>query len=321
MTVLRWGLIGAGRIARQFAHDMPFTDNAVLKAAAARSYERAAAFAAEFGIERAYGSYEEIFADPHIDAIYVATPHSHHLSQCKAALEAGKAVLCEKPLVLDPQQCNELIAAHARSDRYLIEGMWTWFLPAIKEARRWVEDGRIGNLLHVKADFGYPLPYSPEAREYDSKLGGGSTLEMGVYTHYITRLFNRAPRDSLQVCGRLAPNGVENDVSAIFHMPDMIATLGSSFRCRLKNSAFIIGDQGYIEIPDFFRAFECSLFQIDERIDHFRDDRKTFGFEHEIAEVSADILEGRRMSERIPLDLSLQIQEEMAAIKLALGAA
>jgi len=320
MTQIRWGLIGAGRIAKQFAHDLPFAGNASLDAVAARDLDRAKQFVSEFGAVRAYGDYESLYNDPEIDAIYIATPHSHHLEQCKAAMAAGKAVLCEKPLVLNPDECEDLLAAHRACDAYLIEGMWTWFLPAVRKAKQWFDEGRIGSLLHVKADFGYPLPYREDAREYDHRLGGGSTLEMGVYPHYIHRLFNDAPIDEAQIWGNLAPNGVENDVSAIFKCGDVTATIGSSFRCRLRNSAFIVGDEGYIEVPDFFRAFEASLYHLDERKEHFVDDRKTFGFDHEIGEVSTDILGGRKTSERLPLTLSLRIQEEMAAIKQAVGA-
>lgn len=319
--VIRWGIVGAGRIAHQFSQDMAVVDNAQLVAVAARDGDRAREFADRYGATHAHDGYQALYDNPEVDAVYVATPHSFHLQNCSDAMAAGKAVLCEKPLVLNPAECRALMDAHRTHGQYLMEGMWTWFLPAIRKAQEWVANGRIGDLLHVKADFGYPLVYSEELREYDARLGGGSTLEMGVYTNAIARLFISGEHSELKVTAHLAPNGVEDDVSAIYDYGHAMATVGSSFRCRLRNSAFIIGTEGYIEIPDFFRAVECSLYQLDTRVEHFEDGRNTIGFGYEIAAVSDDILAGRKESPVIPLATSLSIQRDMAAIKLAAGAA
>ena len=319
MSIVRWGIVGAGRIAHQFSQDMAVSSNARLIAVAARDGARAREFADQYGAPHAHAGYQALYNNPEVDAVYVATPHSHHLQNCVDAMAAGKAVLCEKPLVLNPQECQQLMSAHQAHGQYLMEGMWTWFLPAIRKAQAWVAEGRIGDLLHVKADFGYPLQYSETLREYDSKMGGGSTLEMGVYTNAIARLFIGGEYHDLKVTAQLAPNGVEDNVSAIYDYGHAMATIGSSFRCRLRNSAFIIGTEGYIEIPDFFRAFECSLYHLDTRVEHFEDGRKSIGFNYEIEAVCEDILAGLKESPVIPLATSLKIQQDMAAIKQAAG--
>ena len=138
MRKLRWGIIGAGRIAHSFASDIAATSNAELSAIAARSGDRAKSFAAQYRIPHAHEGYAALYANPDVDAVYVATPHSLHLPNCQQAMLAGKAVLCEKPLALNPDEANALIPAAQDSGQYLMEGMWTWFLPAIRQAQEWV---------------------------------------------------------------------------------------------------------------------------------------------------------------------------------------
>jgi len=229
---------------------------------------------------------------------------------------AGKAVLCEKPLVLDPDEARALISTAHDSGQYLMEGMWTWYLPAIRKAQEWVAAGRIGEVRHVKADFGYPLQYSPDLREYDARVGGGCVLEMGIYPIAIARLFLPGEAHNIQVVGRTAANGVEDEISAIVEYGQAIATLGASFRCKLQNWAYIIGTQGYIAIPDFWRADHCSLFSLDEQIDYFEEGRETFGINYQIEEVSADIQAGRKQSAVVPLATSLALQQDILAIRL-----
>lgn len=314
---VNWGIIGPGRIAHSFASDIKHTSNAGLVAVAARSGSRARDFASQYGIKHAHEGYEALFADPGVDAVYVATPHSYHLEHCAAAMRQGKAVLCEKPLVVSPTECRELMAIADETGSYLMEGMWTWFLPAIQRALIWYRQGRIGQLLHIKSDFGYPLQYSEDLREYDARVGGGSVLEMGIYPVSIARLFTgRGPTD-ISVRGRRAANGVEDDVTAIFDYGDCMATLGTSFRCKLQNWTYVIGTEGYIAIPDFWRADRCSLFKLDQCIDSFEDGRDSLGFDYEIEAVSADIISGDKQSCVIPLLTSLALQEDMWAMREA----
>jgi len=315
MKSVRWGIVGPGRIAHQFAQDITKVDNASLVAVAARQGERARNFAETYRVTTAHEGYEALFSDTDVDAVYVATPHSYHLVHCESAMRLGKAVLCEKPLVLTPDECRHLIAVAAETGSYLVEGMWTWFLPAIQQALAWFRQGRIGELRHVKSDFGYPLAYSEDLREYDAHVGGGAVLEMGVYPVAIARLFVGRGPEQIQVVGRRAPNGVEDDVSILFDYGDCMATLGTSFRCKLPNWTYIIGTRGYIAIPDFWRSNRCELYELDTRIDTFDDGRTTIGFDYEIKSVSSDILAGRKQSGVISLATSLAIQEDMKAIR------
>ncbi|MBB6093500.1 putative dehydrogenase [Povalibacter uvarum] len=321
MKRIRWGILSTGRIAHQFAQDLLHVENAELVCVAARSGDAANEFAKQYSIPRAHCGYDALFADPAVDAVYVATPHTLHLAHSTAALEAGKAVLCEKPLTTCAADAEALIAVAKRTNGYLMEGMWTYFLPAVQVAQRWVAEGRIGRIRHVKADFGYPLlPFDAKRREYDSTLAGGCLLEMGIYPIAFAWLFLKQDPASIQVVARHAPNGVEDDVSMLFDYADCTATpctatLGTSFRAKLRNWAYIIGDEGYIAIPDFWRARECMLYRLDERIDHFDDGRRTLGFEYEARAVGADLMQGKRESEIVPWEASLRFQDHIERIR------
>lgn len=315
MKKLNWGIIGAGRIAHQFAADMATVANSQLYAVAARDKTRAQAFAEQYQADVAYGDYQQLFNDDNVDAVYIATPHNFHFEQAKAAMLAGKSVLCEKPITVSQQESAALFQIAKEQQVYLIEGMWTYFLPAIKQAKQWVDEGRIGKLLHVKADFGYPQVYTPDSREYSAKLAGGCVFDMGIYPIALAHLFTQHSPESIYVTGSVAPNCVEDDVSFIFNYPQMTATLGTSFKCKLQNWAYIIGDKGYIAIPDFWRASECHLYQLEEKVASYNDERTTLGFDYEINAVSDDILSGRLTSDIVTPDSSNTFQQLINQVK------
>jgi predicted dehydrogenase len=193
--------------------------------------------------------------------------------------------------------------------------MWTWFLPAIRKAKEWVDAGRIGKLIQIKADFGYPQVYAADKREYNAELAGGCLLEMGVYPVALAALFSGQDPAEISVVSRHAPNGVEDDVAAIFNYDDFVATIGTSFRAKLQNWAYIIGEDAYIAIPNFWRATKCQLWVLDELVDSFDDGRTTNGFDFQIEAVNSDLLSGRRQSEIMPLSASLRFQRHMDQIR------
>ena len=315
MTKIGWGVVGTGRMADWFCGDFPNVADGRLVAVGSRGGRDATEFASKHGAPRAYGSYQAVFEDPEVDVVYIATPHALHVENVGDALRAGKAVLCEKPLTVNAAECRSLIALAEAKDAYLMEAMWTYFLPAIQTAKHWLDGGRIGRVVRIKAELGYPVAYSPGQREYDAALGGGCLLEMGVYPVAIARLFAGEGPAHADVARTTAPNGVEDDVVATFTYPGLIAELGASYRCRLPNAAHIVGTDGYIVIPDAFRASECHLYVLDERVDSFRAPRRSRGYEHQAQAVCRDLLEGRRQSAVVPLALSLGFQEDIELIR------
>ena len=321
MNEVRWGIVSAGNIAGTFARDIAYTGNARVGAVAARSGFAARNFARKHGISSSYEGYEALFADADIDAVYIATPHTAHLENALAAMETGKAVLCEKPVTVNAQEFGKMTAAAADSGCYLMEGMWTWFLPAFIKAKEWVDAGRIGELRHIKADFGYPVRYDPDSRLYNPDLAGGCLLEMGIYPVALARYFTSRSPEAINVVSRFAPNGVDDDVVMIFDYDDCVATLATSFRCKLQNTAYIIGTRGYIAIPHFWRAPECNLYVLHDVVDAYVDNRRGSGFEFQIAGVSDDILQGRKESAVVPQAASLAFQEDMDRVRATFGSA
>jgi predicted dehydrogenase len=320
-THIRWGIIGAGHIARTFATDIDYAPHAALTAVASRELSRAQTFANDFSIPTAYGSYDDILADPTIDAIYIATPHSHHKQQSIDALRAGKHVLCEKPATVTPAELEEVIAVAVQEQRYFMEGMWSYFMPVIQKAHEWVSDGRIGKLCHVKADFGFPMPYDPDSRLYNDRLGGGCLLDMGIYPIAMAWLFLQRDPDTQTVWHHKADNGVEDDVVILNTYGDSqnnggaTAQLTTSFRSKLNNYLTLIGDQGTLTIADYWAAREVKLYQGAECIDRFAVERPQQGFNHQIEQVSCDLLAGKLQSEVVSWDHSRAFQRQMAAIK------
>lgn len=324
MDQVRWGILSTGRIAQQFAHDIQWVNNGLLAAVSSRSRSTAQDFADQYGIPKAYGNYQDMLSDPEVDAIYVATPHTLHLQNSLDAIATGKHVLCEKPLTISPAESKLLFQQASSASVFVMEAMWTWFLPAILQAKKWVDEGRIGRIHQIKADFGYPmLPFDPHRRVYNVDLAGGCLFDMGIYPLALARLFLGCAPEDIHVVARMAPNGVDDEVSVLCRYGEgaheVTAMLGTSFRSKLRNWAYIIGDESYIAIPDFWRAKECFLYHLDDLQEHFEDSRESIGLSFETEAAGEDILAGRQQSETVPWAASQAFQEDLAAIRSAFG--
>ncbi len=181
MRKIAWGILGTGRIAGNFAADLALLPDAELVAVGSRSEATAQSFAGRFGAPHAHGSYEALAADPAVEVIYIATPHPLHAENMKLCLRAGKAVLCEKPFTLNAREAEEVIALAREQKLFLMEAMWTRFLPAVVRARELIEQGAIGEVRLLLADFGFRAAFDPHHRLFDPQLGGGALLDLGVY--------------------------------------------------------------------------------------------------------------------------------------------
>ena len=313
--MVRWGILGAGKIAHTFVADMAYVSDAVVQAVASRSLESATEFALRYAIPTAHGNYQDLYSDPDIDAIYIATPHNFHLQQTLASLRANKSVLCEKPITINPNQCIELMHKMRKSDSSVMEAMWTYFLPAIHKAQEWVAEGRIGTLKHIKADFGFAMEYEPEKRLYNPDLAGGCLLDMGIYPIALMNLFVKGNPQGLKVNASFAPTGVEDSVQMTFAFENLIANLSVTFKEKLANKAYLIGETGIIEIPDFWSASQCKLYHGVELVDEFDDGRLGSGFEFQIESFSKNILNKEQESKIMPLDTSLRLQTLMTFVQ------
>lgn len=313
--LIRWGVVTAGRIAHQFADDLADIENCSITAVYSRTRETAERFAEKYGVSSIYDTVEGLVTSGDIDCVYIASPHSFHESHALAAISAKLPVLCEKPLALNAGSAAALAQRATATRVLLMEGMWTYFLPAHQTAMRWLESGVIGPLIHIKVDFGYPqLPFSPDRREYNKSLGGGAMWEMGIYPVALVWDVMRAQPKSVHTIQRNAPNGVEDDLASILEFESVTASIGTSFRCKLENAAYLIGRDGYIEIPDFWRCREAKLYELETLIEHFVDDRTSNGFEFEALSFMEDIRQGKTEPSRVSHEDSIAFQKMMETI-------
>jgi predicted dehydrogenase len=250
----RWGVAGPGGIATRFAEAMRLVDDGEIAAVASRSVERADAFADRFDVPTRYGDYEALAADPDVDVVYVATPHSRHEADTISFVEAGKHVLCEKPFALNARQARRMADAARAQGVFLMEAMWSRFLPAYRTLADVLEDGRIGEPLLVEADFGFRLPVMPEHRLFDPLLGGGALLDLGIYPIQLCSLV-LGPPDRIAADGVVGETGVDEQVAAVLHHSG--GTLGvvkAAIRVSMACAARISGSDGWIDLPPFMHS-------------------------------------------------------------------
>jgi predicted dehydrogenase len=307
--IVRWGIIGPGRIASQVINDFPYVAGAEALAVASRSIERAQAFATDHGLARAYGSYAEIMSDQDVDAVYIATPHPQHYAIALAAVAAGKAALVEKTFTATVAGAEEIITAARHQRVFVMEAMWTRFQPAIVTARSLIDDGAIGEVRQVQADLGVDRPYDPADRLFDPAQGGGAMLDLGVYVVSFAQYFLGTP-DRIAVNGSLTPTGVDAEAGVLLGYDDgRVATLLMSLKHHTPGAARIHGTKGWIEVPPRFhhphRIVLCHKGQEPEIIS--RPPLGT-GYSHELIEVTECIRAGRTESVIMPLSDTLAVQ-------------
>ena len=250
-----WGIIGCGGIARHMASALRDVPGATLAACATRTTQRAAAFADEFAIPRAYGSYEELLADPSIDIVYIAVVNTAHAAAVRLCIEAGKPVICEKPLAMSQQEGRELFALARQKGVLLMEAIWTRFLPAWQEILRRIDGGAIGDLRFAQLDFSFSAAPDPHSRLYDPAQGGGALLDVGVYTAHVAQMLFGSEIESVRTHGRLAETGVDSfAVVTLGYSGGRVAEMTCAIDTVGAQDARLFGSAGWIEVPHMFCA-------------------------------------------------------------------
>jgi predicted dehydrogenase len=252
---VRWGILGTGKIARAFAAALKATPGAVLAAVASRSAEGAQAFAGEFGIAAAYGSYQALADTPDIDIVYVATPHPMHAANATMLLHAGKAVLCEKPFTMNRREAEQVIALAREKKLFLMEAMWTRFMPALAEVRRIIAAGDIGTPRQVIADFGFTATLDPAHRVNDPALGGGALLDLGIYPVSIAAAL-LGPVKSVMAQAEMGETGVDVQTGfTMLHEGGGMSLCSCSFKAQTPAELTVAGELGHIKMnTQFHRA-------------------------------------------------------------------
>lgn len=252
MNKIRWGILGCGRIAGKFAGDLLQVEDAELIAVASRDYEKAAAFAKDHSAKNIHGSYEALVNDPEVDVIYVATPHSHHHEHTLLCLRHNKPVLCEKAFAINTRQAREMITEARNRKVFLMEALWSKFLPHYQKVLQMINEGKLGKLRSIQVNFGFKPPEPPAQRIYDPALGGGTLLDIGIYNIFLVSSILGKP-DAIQAFMTRAGTGVDEQLAVQFLYNDgTLAQMLSSFSSNLSTDANIAGDKGRIHLTSRF---------------------------------------------------------------------
>lgn len=318
-TDIRWGILATGGIAEQFAKDLALLDGAMLAAVGSRSLSSAEAFGAAHGCDNAYGSWAELAADGSLDVIYVATPHNAHHAAARVCLEAGRAVLVEKPITLDHASAEDLVSLARSKSIFLMEAMWMRTNPVIRRVLELVADGAIGQVTHVGADFGLAGPYLPSHRLRDPALGGGALLDLGIYPVTFASLFLGTP-DQVLATAALTPEGVDQNTAIALRYPGGgVATLQCGIVGDTTIRATVSGTAGRIELPRrFYRPDGFTLVRGDVS-EQVAIPVRGNGLGYEAEEVMRCLRDGLLESPLIPHADTLSIMRTMDAIRAQIG--
>lgn len=317
MNKIKWGVMGCGGIAGTFASDLPLTKYGQLAAVGSRSKAKAKKFAAQHGAARAYGSYEELAADPEVDVVYVATPHPMHMDNTLLAIEHGKHVLCEKPIAMNAKQTRRMIAAAQRKGVFLMEAMWTRFFPAMGRLRTWLAEGRIGNVMAIEADFGISFDFGPKHRIFNPALGGGALLDLGIYPVSLASMVVGAQPEKITSTVHKHKTGVDDHAVIVFTYTDgATAAISTSSTVRLKNEARIFGTEGAITVHELFLHPNQLTLKMEGK------PPKTFdvpftghGMHFEADHVHHCLRKGKLESDIMPLNETLAIMQTLDRIR------
>jgi predicted dehydrogenase len=316
---IRWGIAGPGGIATRFAEGMRDVAGGAVVAVASRASERAEAFARRFDIPRAFGSYEALADDPDVDAVYVATPHSRHAADTVLFLSAGKHVLCEKPFALNASQAKDMVRVAEHQQRFVMEAMWSRFLPAYRALSDMLGEGRLGDPLLVEASFGWRSEIDPTGRHFDLAQGGGALLDLGVYTVNLSQ-FVLGPVQSVVARGHVGITGVDEHVAAVLqHADDRLGVVQTALRTPLACTARIACTAGVIDVPAFMHCPDHLVLRTpagEERIDASWDGE---GLRFQVDEVHRCLEAGLLESPTMPWRDTIGIAEVLDSIRAQVG--
>ena len=317
---IRWGIAGTGVIAAAFAEDLRLLDDAELVAVGSRSQQAADRFADAHGAARRHVGYDALAADPEVDAIYVAVPHTGHEEVTRTALAAGKAVLCEKPFAINAAQTERMIAAARAAGVFLMEAMWVRFLPHQVGLRELICAGRIGEIRSLIVDRGEVLSSDPAHRVLDPALGGGALLDLGIYPVSFASMLLGTP-DRVAAFATQAVTGVDAQTSAVFgYASGAQALVTTALDARTANTASITGTKGRIDIVDWADGrLPAKLTLLDGTTQNLEFPREGKGLRFQAAEVGRCLRAGETESPVMPLDETLSIMRTLDLIREQIG--
>lgn len=329
MKSFRFGVAGPGQIASKFVQDLEETEDIVFAGAASNTPENAQNFVNKykdaFSQAVAFKSYEEMARDPNIDAVYISNLNTQHARTAKLFLQHNKPVLCEKPFAINAIEAEEIVEMARRNNTFVMEAMWTRFLPAVVKVRKWIDDGMIGMPIRAMTDFGMDLMRDRSHRTVDIEKGGGALLDLGIYPiSFFSMLFGPNPKAHFSVVSK-AISGVDASFDVVFRYDKMNRPLAEDYPTAYASVSIdrkmslqmkIIGTSGYIEIEDFFAAKKARLYKSDngnyflkEPSDIFETTDTALGYKYEAIEVMKCVRAGKKESTIMPTDESVAIMK------------
>lgn len=317
---LRWGILGTGGIARLFTSDLR-TAGLTVTAVGSRTQEAADAFAADFGIPRAHGSYEELAQDPEVDVIYVSTPHPFHAAGAELALRHGKHVLVEKPFTLNAEEAERVTALAARAGLVVLEAMWTRWLPHMVRIREILASGVLGDVRALIADHTQKLPSDPAHRINAPELGGGALLDLGIYPiSFAWDVFGQPT--TVHAISSPTATGVDRQTAVILGFEGgRQAVLHTQLDLRGPNSAVVLGTEARIEIdpvwytPTSFRVLDAA----DNVLESYASDVAGRGMQYQAIALEEIVASGRTETEVLPPSESVAIMATLDEIRRQIG--
>jgi predicted dehydrogenase len=321
---IRWAIMGAGRIAHKFAADLALVKDARLVAVGSRSMEKAMSFAQQYNIPRYYASYEELVHDDEVDVVYVATPHSHHHENTLLCLENGKAVLCEKAFAVNTRQASEMIALAREKKLFLMEALWTKFLPHYNKTMELLRQDITGEVQSVLINFGFRPPDPVPQRLFDPALAGGTILDIGIYNVFMAMSVLGKP-DIIDAHMTPSAQGVDEQCAILFrYNRGAMAQLFSSFTTNLPTEAEISGPKGRIRLTHRFYAPESTIEFYPGRPDtrqqiDFDKVSEGFGYQYEAMHVGECLREGRTESPVMTHQDTLELMEVLDEVRRKAG--
>ena len=313
------GIIGTGSIARKFAAAINRVDGVVLYAVSSRSLKNAREFAEEYNAREWYEGTDDFYKREAIDLVYIATPNQSHYINTVEALNNNKAVLCEKPFAMDLSESKKMVDLAKTKNLLLVEAMWTKYFPAIKKVEELLDNGSLGEIVHIQGDLSYPLGRSKD-RLYKKEMGGGALLDLGIYPISIAHYFLGSP-DSILANSHFSDTGVDESTSVILsYNSGKTAILTSSIIASSTNEFIISCTKGWIRINgNFHHPTSISLFIGGKGELHKEFPREGYGYEYQIEGIYKDFKKGLKESSTVKLDDTLEIMEILDTIREKIG--
>jgi len=302
---INWGIIGLGNIAHKFATDLLTIKDAKIYAVASRNQEKANEFASKYNATKAYSSYEALAKDPHIDAVYIATPHTLHKENTILCLDHGIAVLCEKPFAMDSDEVNEMIAKAKDKNVLLMEALWTYFLPHYRYVLKALEDRIYGDVLKLEADFGFYRAFDNSSRLFNKSLGGGSLLDIGIYPIFASLSALGIPKH-IKANATYFENGADSSCDMVFEYEKNVkAILKSTLIEDTPTEAIFYCKKGIIKINhQFHNPSTISLIPNEGEAETIDFNNKTIGYNYEAIHFNELLRQGKTESNVMSFEFS-----------------